>query len=184
MNWVWSTGDITQSIVVSTSEVISVIVTDSAGCDGEANITITVLPAPEVDIISDSQIPYCEGDTVVLTASFSFLGGDYLWQPNGETTQSISVTENGIYTVTLTNPFGCSADATLPVLFTPVFTPTIEIDGDNILCEGEEIVLTSSPTLGLYLWSPNGETTQSIAVTEGGSYAVTNTNLTDAEATL
>lgn len=180
-SWVWNTGDTTQSIVVTSTGIYSVTVTDTNGCEGVANITVAVLPSPFAVIIPDSQFPYCEGDTVVLTASFS-LGGDYLWEPNGETTQSITVTDNGIYTVTITNLFGCSSEATLPILFTPVIAPTISIDGDNILCTGEEIILTSTPTLGSYLWSPNGETTQSITVTEGGSYSVTTTNILGCEA--
>lgn len=182
VSWLWSTGDTTQSIVVTTTDVYSVTVVDTNGCEGVANITVTVLPSPTAEIIADSQIPYCEGDTVVLTATFS-LGGNYLWSPNGETTQSITVTDNGIYSVTVTNLFGCSDDAVLPVLFTPVITPTISVGGDNILCVGEEVILTSSFSTGGYLWSPNGETTQSITVTAGGSYSVTTTNILGCEAT-
>ena len=178
--YLWSTGETSQSITVSISDVYSVEVLDSNGCSGVAAQTVTVLPSPIAAIIPDLDLPYCEGDEVTLTASFS-LGGSYEWS-TGETTQSITVTETGIYTVTITNLLGCSDDATLPILFVPVFTPTISIDGDNIICEGESVVLTSSITLGSYLWS-TGETSQSIEVAAGGSYTVTTVNLAGCEAT-
>lgn len=180
MGYLWSTGETTQSITVNTSGVYSVEVLDTNGCSGIAAQTITVLPSPIALIIPDSDIPFCEGDTVVLTASFS-LGGSYEWS-TGETTQSITITESGIYSVTITNLFGCSDEFILPVLFVPVITPTITLDGDSTICEGESVVLSASFTLGSYVWS-TGETTQSIMVTEAGSYSVTTTNLAGCPAT-
>ena len=178
--YLWSTGDITQSITTGTSGVYSVEVSDTNGCSGIAAETVAVLPEPSAFIISDSGPPYCAGDELVLTASFS-LGGSYEWS-TGETTQAISVNGSGIYSVTTTNFFGCSDEFTLPILFVPVLTPTISSDGDNIICEGESVVLSSSFTLGSYVWS-NGETTQSIEVDIGGSFSVTTVNLIGCEGT-
>ena len=45
-------------------------------------------------------IEICEGESVELTANY---GNSYLWS-NGETTQSISVSEQGSYSVTVENP--------------------------------------------------------------------------------
>ena len=50
-------------------------------------------------------------------------------------------------------------------------TPSISASGSTTFCEGNSVVLTSSATTG-NLWS-NGATSQSITVTEAGSYSVT-----------
>jgi gliding motility-associated-like protein len=179
----WSTGDSTQSIAVDQTGVYVVNVVDTNGCNGIAAQTVTVLPSPTTGIVPDLEFPYCQGDTVVLTALGVPIVNDFEWN-TGETTQSIEVTESGVYTVTVSNFFGCSSTASLPIGFLPTPTAEITIDGSNPLCEGDEVTLTSSgfPFLNDFLWN-TGETTQSITVTEAGSYSVTVTNLPGCSAT-
>jgi hypothetical protein len=57
-----------------------------------------------------------------------------LWAPNGETTQSITATSAGNYTVTVTNGNGCSAtSAATTVTINPLPTPpTITINGNTL----------------------------------------------------
>ena len=56
-------------------------------------------------------------------------------------------------------------------LSVPVITP----DGPTTFCAGESVTLTSSSLTG-NIWSPNGETTQSIIITVSGNYYVTVTD--------
>ena len=49
--------------------------------------------------------------------------------------------------------------------------PIISSQSDGIMCEGDSIVLTASAGYDAYLWS-NGESTQSITVSEVGEYSV------------
>jgi hypothetical protein len=97
----------------------------------------------------------------------------YLWS-NGATTPSITVTESGAYSVTAYIGSTCSVTSnTVNVLVNPIpVTPTISASGPINLCQGESVVLTSSYATG-NLWS-NGATTQSITVTQSGSYSVIN----------
>jgi hypothetical protein len=97
----------------------------------------------------------------------------YLWS-NGATTPSISVTDSGAYSVTAYIGSTCSVTSnTLNVLVNPIpVTPTISASGPINICQGESVVLTSSYATG-NLWS-NGATTQSITVTQSGSYTVIN----------
>lgn len=181
-SFVWSTNDTTQSITVSESGIYSVTVIDENGCSGTASQTITVLPSPIAEIIPDSEFPYCDGETVTLTALFN-LGATYEWS-TGETGLQIDVTQSGVYSVTVTNFFGCMAEAALPIGFLPTPTAEIAIDGTPSLCAGDEVTLTAVglPFGNSYLWS-NGETTQSITVSEAGTYSVTVTNLPGCSAT-
>lgn len=179
----WSTGDTTQTISVTESGIYIVSVVDSNGCSGTVGQTVTVLPQPIAEIIPNQQPPFCAGDTIVLTALFN-LGGDYVWN-TGDSTQSITVTESGVYTVTVTNFFGCSAEASLPVLFLPLPNADVFVDGPTSICEGDEVSLTALalPGLNTFVWSPNGETSQTITVSEPGSYSVTVTSITGCDAT-
>lgn len=175
VSFVWSTGDTTQSISVSQTGVYFVTVFDTNGCSGNAAQTVTVLPAPIAQIIPDSEFPYCDGDVVALTALFN-LGATYEWS-TGETGLQIEVTTSGVYSVTVTNFFGCSDVASLPIGFLPTPTAEVTLDGPASICEGDDVTLTVSgiPFGNSYLWS-SGQTTQSINVSEAGTYSVTVTN--------
>ena len=154
-----------------------VTVVDTNGCSGTAAQTVTVLPTPITEIVPDAVFPYCDGDVITLTALGIPFIDDFEWN-TGETSQSIEVTTTGVYTVTVTNPLGCSATASLPIGFLPTPNAVIDVDGNTNLCAGDEVVLTATglPFGNDYLWS-NGETTQSITVTGAGTYSVTVTNL-------
>jgi len=183
-SFVWSTNETTQSITVTESGNYTVTVTDENGCTGTAGQTITVIPNPITEIVPDSEFPYCVGDAVTLTAVGVPFIDDFEWSPNGETSQSIEVTESGVYTVTVTNPLGCSATASLPIGFLPLPPADVFVNGEESICEGDEVQLVAlGPPIGFdYEWS-NGETTQSITVTEAGSYSVTVTSLAGCVAT-
>ncbi|WP_395655410.1 FG-GAP-like repeat-containing protein [Flavobacterium sp.] len=96
----------------------------------------------------------------------------YLWS-NGATTPTITVNPSVQTTYTVTVSKG-SLSCTDQVVVIPgganPSPPTITASGPTALCQGESVVLTSSYTSG-NVWS-NGATTQSITVTQSGSYTV------------
>jgi hypothetical protein len=98
---------------------------------------------------------------------------NYLWS-NGATSPTITVnpTQPTTYSVTVSNG---SLSCTDQVLVTPAGeTPTISASGPTTFCQGDSVVLTSSSATG-NTWS-NGAITQSITVTDSGSYSVTVSN--------
>ena len=154
---VWSNGSSASSITVSPSETFTYTVTASNnGCLTTDEVTVNVLPAPNANAGDDVSI--VSGETVTLTAS----GGDtYVWS-TGETSQSITVspTVDTLYTVTVTNSNGCSAEDSVLV---NIIEPVNANAGDDVaICEGGNVTLTASGG-DTYLWS-TGETTQSITV--------------------
>jgi gliding motility-associated-like protein len=163
----WSTGETTNSIVVSTGGSYTVSV-GSGSCSATSTpVSITVNPLPAATITAGGPTSFCAGGSVTLTAS---AGGSYLWS-TGATTQSITVTASGSYTVTVTTN-GCSttsAPTTVSVSTIPS-TPTITASGPTTFCLGGSVNLTSSAG-DSYLWS-TGETIQTITVTGSGSYSV------------
>jgi subtilisin family serine protease len=171
---VWSNGATTQSIIVSASGSYSVTVTNGNGCSATSNsITVNVIALPSTPTISaGGATTFCAGGSVVLTSS-SLTGN--VWS-NGATTQSITVSTSGNYSVTVTNGNGCLAisnSIAVNVIALPS-TPTINAGGATTFCAGGSVVLTSSSLTG-NVWS-NGATTQSIIVSTSGNYDVTVTN--------
>lgn len=134
-------------------------------------ITVTVNANPSVPVITaNGPTVFCTGGDVVLSAPSAT---SYNWS-NGSTTQTITVTASGSYTVTVSNAQGCTAAST-PQSVNVSSAPAPSITASSLTgCTGETITLTSS-TADSYSWS-NGGTTQSITVSASGSFTVTTTN--------
>jgi large repetitive protein len=166
----WSTGATTQSITVTTGGTYSVSVTDANGCTGTSNsITVNVNPNSIPSITAGGPTTFCSGSNVVLTSS---INNNNVWS-TGATTQSITVTTSGTYTVT--DNSGCGGTSSpVTVTVNPTPSPTITAGGPTTFCSGGNVVLTSSSASG-NTWS-TGATTQNITVTTSGTYSVSVTN--------
>ncbi len=169
---VWSSGETTQSITVNQSGNYSVTVTDVNGCSATSLPTsVTVNPLPVVKINASGSLNFCSGGSVTLSSS-SVSGN--VWS-SGETTQSITVNQSGNYSVTVTDDNGCSASSASTVTVNPLPLVSITADGPLSFCSGGSVTLSSSSVSG-NVWS-SGEATQTITVTQSGSYAVTVTDM-------
>ena len=177
----WSTGEITQSIIVSTSGKYAVSVTDANGCDSPVSdsVTITVNPLPVKPVVTaNGPAEFCEGGSVELTTAAM---DSYQWSTM-ETTQSITVDASGDYTVTVTDSNSCQSEESDPFTVTvnPLpAKPAITVTGDTRFCEGGSVDLTTDIMDG-YLWN-TGETTQSISVSSVGKYTVVVTDVNSCE---
>jgi len=176
--YTWSNGMTTPSITVTVSGTYSVVVTDLAGCSSipSNDITVTVNAPVTPVITANGPLTFCEGGSVTLTASAGYVS--YLWS-NGQTTQSIIVTQSGTYTVTAVDLSGCPSMASLPVniiVLTAPPAPVITANGPTSFCFGSSVVLSAPIGYASYLWS-NGEITQSITVTTSGDYYVQVTDI-------
>lgn len=92
----------------SASTTYTISGSDTAGCTGTLNVTVTLRQPPTVTInAADSMV--CEGDSLRLAAQ-GFGISTVVWSPNGETTNAIYAkpTVNTKYTVTAKSAFGCS----------------------------------------------------------------------------
>jgi len=86
--------------------------TDANGCSAIYTVTVTVSPIPVVDLGPDKA--FCRGGINQLDAGV--YGSSYLWS-NGRTTQQITVTQSGNYSVTVTNAQGCTKSDTVQITF-------------------------------------------------------------------
>jgi uncharacterized repeat protein (TIGR01451 family) len=165
--YLWSSGaQITASLTVSTAGTYTVTVTDLNGCTATASRTLTVNPLPIATITGNNVI--CAGSATTFTAAG---GATYLWS-NSQTTQSTTVSTAGTYTVTATNPGGCTATATRSLTVNPL--PIVNLTTTQAVCGGlnGSITATGGTT---YFWS-NGNSTATINNLTAGVYTVTATN--------
>ncbi len=170
--YLWSDGTTqTQTLTVHTPGFYQVFVTNSVGCDGfSAPIIVTVLQNPSPAISADGPLSFCPGQDVVLNAGFGY--NAYQWSPGLENSQTITVTQAGDYSVTVTGNNGCSGtSAAVTVEVFPIPNPVINADGPLQFCDGDNVVLSLQGTYASYLWT-SGSTTPTITVIESGDYGV------------
>ena len=175
-SYYWSTGETTQSILVSTSENINVDVTNANGCTSSAaNTVVTVLPVTQATIAANGPTTLCLGSSVILSGP-SATGISYSWS-NGVTTastQSITVNTGGVYTLTVTTANGCTSNASQTVIVNPNPNVTVTANGPTLFCQGGSVTLTASGATS-YVWS-DGSITPSITTSLPGNYFVIGTN--------
>jgi hypothetical protein len=141
-------------------------------------VTINQPPTSLPTITPSGATTFCQGGSVDLTASAAV---SYLWS-TGATTQTISISVSGSYTVTDTYLTDCQATS-LPTVVTvyPLPQAIITPNGPTSFCQGDSVTLTANPATS-YFWS-TGATSQSIIVSTSGSYSVTITDLNGCSAT-
>lgn len=94
----WSNGDATQATVISTPGFYNVTVTDAGGCTGiSPTVEVVVNPDETPTVTSSGDLVFCDGGSVTLTSTPA---ASYSWS-SGETTQSITVSATGTFTVSI-----------------------------------------------------------------------------------
>lgn len=167
--YVWSNGATTSTIGATNGGAYTVTVTAANGCSGNTSYSITQWPLPAAQITGITAV--CSGQAANLQAAPS--GMNYLWS-TGVSTSSIQPNQTGSFTVTVTDPNGCSNTATQQV--TVHTNPTPVITGIFAACQGAAGLLDAGLIPGAtYNWS-TGATTSSIQPTGTGNYTVTITD--------
>jgi len=146
-------------------------ITDLLGdCESEAAvITLTINPLPEVTLMPFDSI--CQDFGAFELTGGLPEGGEYSGTgvEGGVFDPMVSGvgTFNIIYSYTDTN--GCFNTAM--EMITVNMVPSVDLGGDEDICEGTSIDLDAGAGMASYLWS-NGATDQLITVTEAGQYWV------------
>jgi 6-phosphogluconolactonase (cycloisomerase 2 family) len=166
----WSTNDSLSFINVTSSGSYSVTITDKYGIIETDTINVIFHPFPVFDLGSDTSL--CSGNSITLCPNGNF--SQYLWS-NGSTSQSTIITNSGVYTLTVTNTFGCIKHDSIYVNFWPL--PVIEITNDQAICFGGLANITVSGTALNYFWN-TGDIGDSITVSPSNTttYYVTATD--------
>lgn len=164
----WNTDETSSSILVSESGTYILEVSSACGLIIDS-ISVEILEdLDQVDLGEDLEL--CPQDfPIEITADVE---GEYIWN-TFEQTQSIIVNEPGEYTVTVFNDCGAVFDSI--EISEGADGPSVSLGADITAC-ADDFPITLDPGLyDSYSWA-TGEETQSISVSEPGSYAVTVSN--------
>ena len=124
----WSNGDATQSTVVSTPGFFNVTVTDANGCTGiSPTIEVVMNPDETPTVSATGDLVFCEGGSVTLTSTPA---SSYSWS-SGETTQSITVSATGTFTVSIQGL--CAAFTSGPQVVNVLAAPVPVASDDSAL---------------------------------------------------
>jgi len=174
---VWEDGTQGGANTVSPTSTTTYSVTASLGnCEVTDQITVNVVS--DLDFELGNDVVICNGQEVEISGN---VGGNYIWS-NGHTGEvlTVSPTETTLYTATVTSG-NCSAIDNVTVIVEDL--AFANINGNSIICNGDEVTLQASGSQGNYLWN-TGETSRSITLRPlaGDTYSVTITTSNGCEA--
>lgn len=182
-NFSWNTAPVTVGANASnlSAGTYTVTVTDGGGCIDLAVITVTE-PTQLSNNMTHTDIPVFGDNTGEATANPT--GGtpnyDYLWSPDGQTTQSISNQFAGTYYVDITDDNSCVITDSVIINEPPCYNFVLGVSTTNVSCNGlsdgtaEAVVAHGTPPYS-YLWS-GGQTDSIVTGLAAGLYSVTVTD--------
>ncbi len=170
--YTWDNG-VTDGVAFTQSGTLLYTVTGTIGanCSNTDTITVFVNPLPTISASSTDTI-ICQGDQITLSG----IGGNsYIWDNSAIDGTAFTPTSTTSYTVTGTDGNNCKNTAQLTITVNPL--PTINIAGNNILCNGDSTLLTASGGTS-YVWS----TTATTAIINVNPTTTTTYNVTGTDA--
>ncbi|MEP6676712.1 MAG: hypothetical protein ABJA78_16245 [Ferruginibacter sp.] len=163
-----STNTVTIKWLTTGSKTVTVNYNGPGGCSGQtaASSTTTVTAAPPAATITASgATTFCSGGSVTLTSNTAT---GNVWS-TGATTQSITVTQGGSYTVSNTN--SCSSSTSAPITVTvkarPI--PTFTATAGASVCANVNVTYTTQAGQTSYVWSIPGVINTNYSIVAGST---------------
>lgn len=157
----WNNGAVSSTISVNTGG--NYFVTNTTGCGSitSNSISVTVNPAPNINLGSDTTICGC------ITLNAGSPGATYQWS-TGQDYAVVTICTSGTYWVNVSNGVCVSTDTIQITVSQP---PLVTITATN----GSEFTLNAGNQGSTFLWN-TGATTQTIVASTSGIYSVTVSN--------
>lgn len=159
-NYLWSDSSTNRYFSADTAGKYWVTITNPCGQLTDTVELVTEFPLLNLELGEDTVI--CRGQSLTLDAGYSNV---YTKWNTGESTQQITVTETGGYTVEIANSCGIWKDSIfVEVQEVPVFS----LGNDTVICNFDgSLTLEGPPGLNLYEWS-NGDNSPVTTFTQPG----------------
>lgn len=164
-SYLWNTGDTTQYNTVTQTGNYQLTATDINGCVAEDASYAQLL---QVNILQGDTL-ICNGTSMVLDVATN--SPNFVWS-TGASTNSINVTNSGVYSVLLSvGGFGCSDNVTISL------SPEIVLNLPDTLasCTATSYLLQAGSPAYSYIWN-NGAIGPDLMAATTGIYIVTATN--------
>lgn len=157
--YTWSNGSNASSLTITTATVLTLQVTNNAsGCISDISNTCSVVTASNPTVsLSNTPVVFCNGSNASLTSTVS--GGtspySYLWSSGLGTTATATTSNQGSFSVVVTDQNLCTGSATVTTVKS---SPSLNLSSlDLVICPGECSVIyanaASSFTPFVYSWS-------------------------------
>ena len=154
VSYTWPGGYEGAEIDLTVADTYTVTATGANGCVNTAYIVVTEdFTVPQASVTPSYPALDCAHRTVDLTA-YIVGGGTYLWD-NGDFSQTITISQSGIYTVTVQGINGCENEVSVEILdnFTPPDARIDNITGESSLtCNLDSIHIIAQGGYS-YAWS-------------------------------
>jgi len=147
---------------------IKLLANTQNNCSDSANYTIQTLALPVFSLGNDTS--YCSNETFNLTLKTGMPQNLHLWNTN-EQTDTIVVTQAGMYSAEVKTSFGCSYTDSIQI--TELSAPVFDLGSDRFLNPDLPISETISAGNGFtkYQWN-TGDSSSFINVSDTGRYSV------------
>jgi len=164
--YIWSTGETTDSITVQHTGYYKVTATDFFGRQSTDSIFVQ-FPSP---FHTDTTF-VCLGDSALIT---SMLGNlvDYQWS-NGSNKSYIYLKNQGWYYVTITDIFNCQSVDSIFLKIDSLSSLNLFSSDSITLCVGNALYTSNLTDITHYFWMPTNDTTQYTIVSNSDWYFVT-----------
>jgi gliding motility-associated-like protein len=149
----WLPGNVQSPTIIVSPNISTTytVVYALQGCSNSATNAVTVISLPSITL---SNATICEGETATIGAVGNPLGGTYLWQPSGATTQSITDNPSSTTTYTVTYTMACSNSATASIQVHALPTIGISIPDDTVTIANATINFTNTTSGAVaYVWN-------------------------------
>ena len=174
--WTLAGASVPDPTSVNASGTYALIATNADGCSDTAQAVVTIAANPGLG--ADQWLTECDGTEVDLTTLYATGADEPAWTLNGvPVAEPTSVTSAGTYTLTVTNPAGCTAMAVVSLAIEAL--PSLGADQSSSICASSTFDLVPVySTAGLSTaWTRNGATvTDPSAVDVTGDYQLVVTN--------
>ncbi|MFK7950567.1 MAG: gliding motility-associated C-terminal domain-containing protein, partial [Saprospiraceae bacterium] len=180
-NYIWQDNSTNPTFTVTTDGNYFVEITNINGCTASDSILVTY---SVIELLQPLPIDttICESTTFEIDAT-AVEATQYVWQ-DGTTTPTYSASSEGIYTVTVTNIYNCSADFSTNISIQLPPKIAAKLPTDTIMCNNNPIILNAQATYATdYFWEgesayyqQNSYIDSTFLVTYPGIYSVEITN--------
>ncbi len=170
-SYLWNTGETTAEINIEEAGIYFVTVDDGQGCFGFDTVEVVVNPLPTGEF-DQSDDGICPGENIELVFNTQDEIDSFIWN-TGDSTNQISISESGTYTINLTDENGCRDSFSIDIISFP--EPEVEIMGEPEFCTGENTMLFIEGDFADISWS-NNESSSEVVISTPGLYSVTITD--------
>ena len=181
-SYLWSTGDTTQTITVTSTTIATVTVTDNLGNSSvTANYPVVFNHPPSALISSLDTIYACSGFFISDSAAIDPYQ-NYTWLIDSTVvshSSSTYVSNSGMLQLVVSNNCGSNTDSVYVLIAPYQPSPYVSVSPDINLCKGDSVLLVAGGSAYPYVWFYDQDTTylsgfsgDSIYANRPGSYRV------------